>query len=156
MMNLEAMQAVTAKLKRAKMSKDLAALLSLYHPKCQIEMPSLGTSCKGHAQIAVALGKFAATFTDYDRELNGSALQGDTFISWGNARVTLRGSFGSYEANGKGATVMTFVLFRFENEQIIYEGHYWDVSTICRAAGVPVEAVFTSLHHPGTPHNAAI
>ena len=156
MMNLETMRAVTAKLKRAKMSKDLAALLSLYHPECQIEMPSLGSSSKGHAQIAVALGKFAATFTDYDRELNGSALQGDTFISWGDATVTLRGNFGSYQANGKGATVMTFVLFRFENEQIIYEGHYWDVSTICRAAGVPVEAVFTSLHHRGTPHNAGI
>lgn len=156
MMNLETMQAVTAKLKRAKMSKDLAALLSLYHPECQIEMPSVGSSSKGHAQIAVALGKFAATFTDYDRELNGSALQGDTFISWGDARVTLRGNFGSYQANGKGATVMTFVLFRFENEQIIYEGHYWDVSTICRAAGVPVEAVFASLHHPGTPHSATL
>ncbi len=153
-MNLEAMQAVTAKLKRAKMSKDLPALMSLYHPEYQIEMPSLGTSSKGHAQIAVALGKFAATFSDYDRELSGNALHGDTFISWGDARVTLRGNFASYEANGQSATVMTFVLFRFENEQIIYEGHYWDLGAICRAAGVPVEAVFASLHHPSTPHNA--
>ena len=149
-MNLETMQAVTTKLRRAKMSKDVAALLSLYHPECQIDMPSIGASSKGHAQIAVALARFSATFSDYDREVTGSASHGDTFISWGNAKVNLRGNFGGFKANGIGATVMTFVLFRFENEQIIYEGHHWDMGTICRAAGVPFEAVFASLHRPIT------
>lgn len=147
-MNLDQMQATVARLKRAKMGKDVATLLQLYHPLCEINMPALGLRCKGHAELATGFAQFAAAFGDYDRELAGSALDGDTFISWGPAKVTLRGSFSGYQSSGMRATVMTFVLFRFSAEQIIQEDHYWDMAAICRAAGVPVEAVVESLRSP--------
>jgi SnoaL-like polyketide cyclase len=144
-MNIEQMQDTAMRLKLAKGKRDVQELQRIYHPQCQIDMPSVGFSCKGHAALMMGFAQFATTFPDYDRELAGSALDGDTFVSWGPAKVTLTGTFGKYQSTGERSTVMTFVLFRFAGEQIVHESHYWDMATICRAAGVPVEELLNSL-----------
>jgi hypothetical protein len=144
-MTIEQMRKVAMRLKRAKDEKNIQELLQIYHPQCQIDMPAVGFISTGHAALMAGYAQFASYFPDYDRELAGSALDGDTFISWGPAQVTLTGKFGKYQCSGERAAVMTFVLYKFAGEQIVYEGHYWDVATICRVAGVPVEAFFNSL-----------
>jgi len=135
------MAKLVAELKVAKTNKDIPALLNLYHPDCVLEQPGLGSYSQGHAEIGPALIKFVTHFPDYQREEAGAAKSEDTYISWGMAKVTLTGEFSGHTANGQQTSVMTFILFRFKNNKIIYEGHHWDLSIICQDSGVPVEAV---------------
>ena len=125
----------------AKKAHDVEALLALYHPDCVLEQPSLGVRSQGHGAIRPGLVAFAKFFPDYERDFEGMAFDGPTLVSWGTARLTLTGEFNGHVANGSRASVMTFVVFRFEDERIIYEGHHWDLASICHQCGVPVEAV---------------
>jgi predicted ester cyclase len=125
----------------AKKVHDIEALLGLYHPDCVLEQPSLGVRSQGHEAIRPGLVAFARFFPDYERDFEGMAFDGPTLVSWGTARATLTGEFNGHKANGQRASMMTFVIFRFEGEKIIYEGHHWDLATLCRQSGIPAEAV---------------
>jgi predicted ester cyclase len=124
----------------AKRNHDIDGLLAIYTPDCVLEQPSLGVRSIGHAAIRPGLELFARHFPDYRRSFDGVGEDGDTLCSWGNARFTLAGSLNGHVPNGREVEIMTFVLFRFSGNRISYEGHFWDLASICRQSGIPVEA----------------
>jgi SnoaL-like polyketide cyclase len=136
---------IVAALGVAKRSKNLAALIELYHPDCILEQPGLGSRSVGHGEIATALVRFLRYFPDYVRTEEGAADAGDIYLSWGPANVTLTGTFDGYPASGASASLMTFIRFKFQDEKIIYEGHHWDTSIICESAKVPLQAIKNEL-----------
>ena len=106
-----------------------------------LEQPSLGVRNQGRAALRPSLELFAKVFPDYEREFEGSAFDGNTLVSWGTARVTLTGEFNGYKPNGTRAAVMTFIVYKFADDKIVYEGHHWDLASLCHQSGIPVEAV---------------
>jgi predicted ester cyclase len=125
----------------AKKAHDVAGLLRIYHPDVVLEQPSLGVRNQGRAALRPSLELFAKVFPDYERDFEGSAFDGNTLVSWGTARVTLTGEFDGHKPNGALAAVMTFIVYRFADDRIVYEGHHWDLASICHQSGIPVEAV---------------
>lgn len=140
MMTLAEMMTIVGRLMAAKQRHDIDALLDLYTPDCVVEQPSLGVRSTGHAAIRPGLQQFARYFPDYRRSFDGAGVDGDTLCSWGEARFTLAGPIDGHMPNGAKASVMTFVLFRFSGMRISYEGHHWDLASVCRQSGVPLEA----------------
>jgi len=132
-----------AELKVAKRTHNIDALIALYHPDVVLEQRSLGIRSHGYAELRPGLVAFAKHFPDYEREFGGFAEYGDTLIAWGETKVTLTGEFEGVKANGKRSSVMTFVMFKFQGDQIIYEGHFWDLASIARQSDVPVEAIYS-------------
>jgi len=125
----------------AKQAHDVDTLLSLYHPEIVLEQASLGFTSQGYDALRTGLELWAQVFPDYERDFEGATIEGNLLVSWGTARVTLTGEFGGYKTNGNRAEVMTLVIFRFLEGLIVYEGHHWDIATVCHASGIPVEAV---------------
>lgn len=125
----------------AKKAHDVAGLLRIYHPEVVLEQPSLGVRNQGRAALRPSLELFAKVFPDYERDFEGSAFDGNTLVSWGTARVTLTGEFNGHKPNGMRAAVMTFIVYKFADDKIVYEGHHWDLASLCHQSGVPVEAV---------------
>ncbi|MDP3749619.1 MAG: ester cyclase [Phenylobacterium sp.] len=140
-MTREEMIEVMTQLMAAKRDHDIDRLIALYTPDCILEQPSLGVRSEGHANIRPGLELFAHHFPDYTRAFEGAAVDGDRLISWGTAQMTLTGDFKGHRPNGRRASVMTFVLFRFDGGRIAHEGHHWDLASICRQSGLPVEAL---------------
>lgn len=139
-MSLQEMMAIVQNLMRAKQAHDIQGLLDIYTHDCLLEQPSLNVRSQGHEAIRPGLALFARHFPDYSRTFEGCARDGDTLCSWGTARFTLAGPIGGQIPNGHQVSVMTFVLFRFANQKICYEGHFWDLASVCRQSGLSVEA----------------
>lgn len=140
-MTREDMIEIMSQLMAAKRDHDIDRLLALYTPDCVLEQPSLGVRSEGHASIRPGLELFARHFPDYTRAFEGAAVDGDQLISWGMAQMTLSGEFKGHQPNGQRVSVMTFVLFGFDGTRIAYEGHHWDLASICRQSGLPVQAL---------------
>lgn len=141
-MTRDEMIAVMHELMAAKREHDIDRLLGLYSVDCVLEQPSLGVRNVGHDAIRPGLELFALVFPDYERDFDGAAVDGGRLVSWGTARMTLTGEFAGHTPNGRRAEVTTFVVYEFDaDSRISYEGHHWDLATICRQSGVPVEAV---------------
>lgn len=145
------MMAIVQRLMNAKRRHDIDGLLALYTPDCVIEQPSLGVRSVGHAAIRPGLEQFARHFPDYHRDFEGAGMDDDTLCSWGTARFTLAGPLNGHVPNGRVASVMTFVLFRFSGDQISREGHHWDLASVCRQSGVPLEAFAAAGSTEGVP-----
>lgn len=135
---------IVERLMAAKMSHDIEGLLSIYTPDCLVEQPSLGVRSIGHNALRPGLELFARHFPDYQRRFEGVAEDGNTLCSWGTASFTLTGNLNGHTPNGQKAEIMTFVLFRFAGDQISYEGHFWDLASICRQSGVPIDAFISA------------
>lgn len=133
---------VVHRLKVAKSNKDIPALLALYHEDVVVEQPSMGVRVEGLDALGSALKRFSVTFPDYDRVLEGTAMTGDTIVSWGQTSMTLSGPLAPSDANGEAASLKVFVTFKFQDGKIIHEGHYWDLASLARQSGVRAEDVF--------------
>lgn len=143
MMTRDEMVGVMTRLMAAKRAHDIDALLALYSPDCVLEQPSLGVRSVGHAALRPGLERFARSFPDYERSFDGAASDGNQLVSWGTARMTLTGIFGGAVPNGNRAAVMTFVVFRFGDDGLIaFEGHHWDLASLCRQSGIAVERMW--------------
>lgn len=141
-MTRDRMLATVQRLAVAKRAHDIDALLALYSEDCVLEQPSLGVRRVGHAALGPVLRHFAQVFPDYERSFEGAAVDGDTLVSWGMARMTLTGTFRGEVPNGRRAAVMTFVLFRFDaHQKIVFEGHHWDLGSLCTQSGVSLQAM---------------
>jgi len=140
---------VIEELKVAKRNADIPALLALYHPEVVLEQPSMGFRSEGLVELKPGLESFARHFPDYNRKLLGFAETGNTIVSWGPTTVTLTGPFGDAMPNGETSSLMTFVVFEFEGEQIIYEGHFWDLASLARQSGLSAETIFEAAQ-PGS------
>lgn len=141
-MTHDQMVAVMMQLMAAKRAHDVNALLALYSEDCLVEQPSLGVSSRGRAALRPALERFAQVFPDYERSFDGVASDGNQLVSWGTARLTLTGVFNGVKPNGKRASVTAFVLFRFDDSgRISYEGHHWDLASLCRQSSIAVECL---------------
>jgi steroid delta-isomerase-like uncharacterized protein len=142
-MTRDEMITVMARLMRAKQAHDIDTLLTIYSSDCVLEQPSLGVHSVGHSAIRPGLERFAAVFPDYTRTFDGAAVDGDTLVSWGIAQMTLTGLFAGASPNGKRASVPTFVMFKFDADgRIAYEGHHWDLASICRQSGITAEDIW--------------
>lgn len=134
---------VMSQLMVAKRAHDIDALLALYSKDCVLEQPSLGIRSVGHGAIRPGLVRFAQVFPDYERAFDGAAVDGNRLVSWGLAQMTLTGVFAGAQPNGKRASVMTFVVFAFDaDRRIAYEGHHWDLASLCRQSGISVDAIW--------------
>lgn len=128
-------------LKKAKSAHNIEALLTLYDPDLVLEQPSLGVRINGYDELKPQLVAFSKHFPDYERNVDGFAESADMLISWGQTKVTLTGDIAGMIPNGKKSSVMTFVIFKFKGDRIIYEGHYWDIASIARQSAVTVDAI---------------
>jgi ketosteroid isomerase-like protein len=131
-------------LAKAKSRQDIGAAMAVYHPQCVLEAPPFGSRHEGSERIRAALEGFFSRFPDYEVTLEGQAIAGETFVSWGLIHVTLTGQSAGQTANGKRATVPVFILFRFRDSRVVWESFNFDLASLCRQSGVTLEAFSTA------------
>jgi hypothetical protein len=135
------MKKIANELLIAQKSYDIDKLLSIYHPECLIEYPGMGIKHRGHSSVRAGMALFKSIFRDYEKENKECAQEGNTFVSWGNVKMTLAGNFNGHIPNGKRVSLMNFTVLKFADNLIIYEGHYLDHAGLCLQSGMPLEAL---------------
>ena len=138
---IDEMGRIADALAAAKSRQDVEAAMSIYHPDCVLEAPSLVSRHQGAEQIRSALEGFFKRFPDYSVELGGRAIGGDTLLAWGTIHLTLTGRPGGQSPNGRRSSVPVFILFRFADGQVIWESFNFDLASLCRQSGVSTDAL---------------
>jgi hypothetical protein len=128
----------------AKKKHDIDTLLSLYHPDCLIEYPTMGMKNRGRLSVRPAMALYTSIFADYTREEVDYAVNDDTLISWGTTTLTLTGNFNGFLPNGRRAMLKSFLLLKFADNMIIHECHFWDQASLCQQSGISADIVTLS------------
>lgn len=137
------------RLAAAKSRQDVPAAMRLLHPEMLLEAPALGTKAYGAAGNERALTRFFASFPDYDVTLDGHAGNDDTLVCWGPVRMTMTGDRFGVAPNGRRAELPVFIQFTFEDDLIVGERFFFDLSELCAQSGVSTDAVRRTLFRAG-------
>lgn len=125
----------------AKSRQDVPAAVKLLHPDMLLENPAFGTMARGLAENEKVLGRFFASFPDYNVVLQGHASNGDTLICWGTVQMTMTGDRFGVVPNGSRAELPVFIQFVFRDNLIAGERFFFDLSALCAQSGVSTDAV---------------
>ncbi|WP_280245401.1 ester cyclase [Nocardia abscessus] len=135
------MMGLATELAKVKSRQDVSAALRLMHGTMVLEAPAFGTVARGLDVNEIALRAFFASFPDYDVELSGHAVAGETLVCWGTARMTMTGDRFGVEPNGRRAELPVFLRFAFADRLIAGEYFHFDLSELCAQSGVSTDAV---------------
>jgi predicted ester cyclase len=125
----------------AKSRQDVPAAMELLHRDMVLETPAFGTVARGTVENEKILGRFFASFPDYDVTLDGHADNGDVLVCWGNAHMTMTGDRFGVTPNGRRAELPVFIQFSFSEGLIARERFVFDLSALCAQSGVSTDAV---------------
>ncbi|WP_225702243.1 ester cyclase [Bradyrhizobium cenepequi] len=125
----------------AKSRQDVSAALAVLHPEMVLETPAFGTRACGLAENERILQRFFESFPDYDVVLEGHANTKDTLVCWGTARMTMTGDRFGVVPNGRRAELPVFISFAFNDDLILRERFFFDLSELCAQSGVSTDAV---------------
>lgn len=134
--------AIVASLAEAKSRQSVDDALAVYHPDGVLECPPWETRSQGK-ELRGALEGFFLLAPDYNVELAGSALDGDTLVSWGNISLTLTATFRGDTPNGQRITTPVFILFNFRDGRVIYESFHFDLADMAAQSGVDAASLRT-------------
>ncbi|MGY2151461.1 ester cyclase [Nocardia gipuzkoensis] len=132
-----------------KSRQDVPAALRLVHHQILLETPAFGSVARGLDANERALRAFFASFPDYDVELSGHAVAGETLVCWGAARMTMTGNRFGVEPNGRRAELPVFIRFAFADRLIAGEYFHFDLSELCAQSGVSTDVVRRKLFARG-------
>jgi predicted ester cyclase len=138
--DLDTAKAIVSNLASVKSRQDVKAALEIYHRNATLLCPPWQSRAKGRDQIEKSLVSFFSLVPDYVVELANHAMAGDTLCSWGTIRMTLSTTPGGYTPNGRKVSTPVFILFRFDEGQVIWESFHFDLADVARQSGVPNEA----------------
>jgi len=124
----------------AKSVADVGAALMLCRDDFRLETVPLGVASEGRAETAQQLAYFFRAFPDYGVRLDGFALGDGVVTCWGEARMTLDGSWLGHGPTGRTATLPCFCVFEMDGATIRGERFFFDLASQCEQLGIPVGA----------------
>jgi predicted ester cyclase len=126
---------------QAKSEQDIGAALTACHKTFTIETVSFGIASSDRDETAAQLALFFDTFPDYSVTLDGLTTDGAHVCAWGTARMTLAGTGLGIAPTGKTAHVSIFCVFGFRDGLLASERFFFDLATLCRGIGIPIDAL---------------
>jgi steroid delta-isomerase-like uncharacterized protein len=146
----------------AKSRQDIAAALALCTDDFVLDTVPFGVRGAGAADVAGQLGLFFATFPDYRVTIEGQAVADDgaAVSCWGTWHATMRGALGTFAATQTACTVPFVCVFEVTGTRLAAERFFFDLGTLCRQLGLPLDRVTAELQafaaaHPATPSATA-
>ena len=140
-MNRNRMFELAQALACAKNRRDIPAALALLRPDMRLETPAFGSVARGLAENEVALGRFFASFPDYEVRLQGHAANDAELVCWGSIHLTMTGTRFGVTPNGRRAELPVFIRFGFHYDRIASEVFHFDLAELCAQSGVSTDAV---------------
>ncbi|KRR16218.1 hypothetical protein CQ14_27535 [Bradyrhizobium lablabi] len=140
-MNGDRMFELAQALAAAKSRQDVPEALKVLHPDMLLENPAFGTSARGLAENEKVLNRFFATFPDYNVVLEGHAANDGVLVCWGRVQMTMTGDRFGVVPNGRRAELPVFIQFAFEDDLIVHERFFFDLSELCAQSGVSTDVV---------------
>jgi predicted ester cyclase len=125
----------------AKSRQDVSSAMKVLHRDMVLETPAFGTTARGTEENEAALTRFFKHFPDYEVSLEGHASDGDVLMCWGRVRMTLTGNWLGVVPNGKQVELPVFLLFSFQDDLIVGERFFFDLSELCAQSGVSTDTV---------------
>lgn len=144
--DLGSAKAIVSRLASVKSRQDVEAALAIYHRDATLLCPPWYSSARGRKEIEKSLRSFFALVPDYGVELANHAMAGDTLCSWGTIKMTVNHTPRGDTPNGRRVSTPVFILFRFNEEQVIWESFHFDLADVARQSGVPAEAFVRPAH----------
>ncbi|MEW6272076.1 MAG: nuclear transport factor 2 family protein [Thermodesulfobacteriota bacterium] len=129
----------------AKSQQDADAALAVCSDGFLLETPPFGTSARGKHEARAQLALFFSVFPDYRVTVDGMSAEGDAVACWGTAHLTFAGPFLDVAPTGRSAEVPFVSVFTCDSAAIGGERFYFDLGTLCRQIGVPVEVLQRTL-----------
>ena len=140
-MNSNRMFELAQALAIAKSRQDVPAALKVLHPNMCLESPAFGTKARGIADNEKVLTRFFTSFPDYQVDLHGHANSDGTLVCWGTVHMTMTGDRFGVIPNGERAVLPVFIQFSFQDDLIVSERFFFDLSALCAQSGVSTDAV---------------
>lgn len=133
-------KALVAKLAEVKSRRDIEGALSIYHEDATLLCPPFGSISRGRAQLRRGLEAFYALVPDYGVTLTDYAQSDQTLCAWGTISFTLTQTFRGDPPNGRRVSTPVFILFRFQDDRIVWESFHFDLGDVARQSGVSSES----------------
>ncbi|MCG8589220.1 MAG: ester cyclase [Proteobacteria bacterium] len=128
----------------AKSQQDVGAALAFCSPDFALETPAFGTRAVGRDAVAAQLAVFFRAFPDYRVKLEGFA-QGDAAVTWGRAKLSLRGALLGLEPTHKTAELPVYCLFDVREGMLRSERFVFDRASFCEQLELPAPALAEAL-----------
>jgi hypothetical protein len=124
----------------AKSRQDVGAALALCSEDFVLETVPLGLASRDRKEAEQQLALFFHAFPDYRVDLEGLAAGEGVVACWGRASLTWRGPFAGQTPTGRSAELPFVSLFPAANGVLRGERFFFDLSSLCDAIGLPLEA----------------
>lgn len=129
-------KALVARLAEVKSRRDIEGALSIYHEDAALLCPPFSSISQGREQLRRGLEAFYALVPDYGVTLTDYAASDETLCAWGTIGFTLTRTFRGDPPNGKRVSTPVFILFRFQDDSIVWESFHFDLGDVARQSGV--------------------
>lgn len=133
------MKEIVTELAAVKSRQDIDAALRIYHPDAELLSPPMGTRYQGEQALREGLVRFFRFAPDYQVRVASMAVEGDTLCAWGEIAFSPTYSRRGRLEHIRMIRTPVFILFRFCDEQVIWESFHFDLADLARQAGVPAE-----------------
>ena len=127
--------------RRVEEARDLDGVVATFDDDCFLENVALGTRATGRDAVRRSYEALFATFPDLSPESEGEAYGDDTFVTWGIVRGTMAGAWLGIPPTGRSFACSFVNVVPFRNERMQGERIYFDLTAMCRGAGVAADDV---------------
>jgi limonene-1,2-epoxide hydrolase len=125
----------------AKNRHDVAAAVTLCHPDGYYESVGLPGRACGREALTAFYTSFFALLPDYHAEFDGSAIAGDSSVSWGRFTGTISAPLFSGAPLGRRVEVPVAFVCTFRDGLVYSDTGYFDAATLYRQAGLPIPSL---------------
>lgn len=129
----------------AKSQQDVEAALAICSQDFVLDCPPFGTIVRGKDEARPQLELFFAAFPDYGVTVEGMSAEGDSVACWGDVHLTFAGPLLDLAPTGRAARLPFVSVFACDSTALRGERFFFDLATLCRQIGVPVESVQRAL-----------
>jgi len=122
-------------------ARDLDSVVATFDDDCFLENVALATRASGRDEVRKSYEALFATFPDLSPTSEGEAYGDDVFVTWGTVRGTMDGPWLGLEATHKSFTSAFVNVVPYRNGRMQGERIYFDLSGMCRGAGISIDEV---------------
>ena len=138
----------------AEAARDYDGILATFVEDCFLETKALGLRSEGREAVRMTYeeGYFVA-FPDLEPDDEDEAFGNDVMVVWGTLRGTSQGEWMGVPPSGRSFAVPFANVTPFRDGLMAGESIYFDVATLCRQAGLPLDAVLAAARERSQPGN---
>ena len=127
--------------REAEAARDLDAILETFVEDCFLETVALGLRSEGRPAARAAYEGYFTAFPDLTPEDHEVAVGDDVIVAWGHLRGTSGGDWLGVSPSGHSFSVPFVNVAPFKEGLMAGESIYFDLSTLCEQAALPLEEV---------------